>query len=69
MVMFLMVKLSHLDLSTRFDVCCIFTINFLFQWYATFTSITRHYLTDFVNLKIKSVQSFGDARMSFLFQW
>jgi hypothetical protein len=59
LVRFLVVELTHTCSNPIFDMCIVFTTNYSFSW-------RRHsrealLMTDFVNLKIKSAQSFRCA--------
>jgi hypothetical protein len=56
LVRFLMVELTHPDSNRRFDMSVVFTANYFF----TVDSETL-LVTDFMNLKIKSAQSFECA--------
>jgi hypothetical protein len=54
------VELVYLSLNTKFDMCVIFMINY----FLVKDDVTSHLMIDFVNLKIKLVQSFRGAHIN-----
>jgi hypothetical protein len=64
LVRFLIVKLIHSDLNLRFDMNVVFTANIILVVGDVLIDIETLLVTDFMNLKIKSVQSFGGAHNS-----
>jgi hypothetical protein len=61
LVRLLTVKLTHSDSNPRFDMCVIFTANYYFSGRRRPIDSEMILVTDFVNLKIKSAQSFRSA--------
>jgi hypothetical protein len=59
-----MVKLSHLGLNPKFNIGVAFTVNYSFSGDNILIDSKTLFVTDFVNLKIKSVQSFEVAHRS-----
>jgi hypothetical protein len=58
LVRFLVVELTHPGSNTRFDMGIVFTANYSFSGGNVPIDSEVHLVTDFVNLKIKSAQSF-----------
>jgi hypothetical protein len=52
------VKLIHLDLNFKFDMSVIFMTNYFFSEDDVFVDSETLLVIDFVNIKIKSIQSF-----------
>jgi hypothetical protein len=61
MVRFFVMELIHLVLNPRFNVSVIYLRLIILLVVDNVPSIVRRFLTGFLNLKIKSVQSFIDA--------
>jgi hypothetical protein len=61
LVRFLVVKLTYSGLNAIFDMSVIFTANYFFRGGDVSVDSDTFLVTDFVNLKIKSVQSFRCA--------
>jgi hypothetical protein len=61
LVRFLVVELTYSGLNAIFDMSVIFTANYFFRGSDVSVDSDTFLVTDFVNLKIKSVQSFGGA--------
>jgi hypothetical protein len=61
MVRFFVMELIHLVLNPRFNVSVIYLRLIILLVVDNVSSIVRRFFTDFLNLKIKSVQSFIDA--------
>jgi hypothetical protein len=61
LIRFLVVELIHIGLNLRFDMCVAFTINYFSVGGDVPVDSEMILVTDFVNLKIKLVQSFGVA--------
>jgi hypothetical protein len=55
------VKLIHPDLNPKFDMCVVFTTNYSFSGSDVPINSKKLLMTNFVNLKIKSTQSFRGA--------
>jgi hypothetical protein len=60
-VRFLVVELPHSILNIRFDICVVFTDNYFSVGGDISVDSNAFLVTDFVNLKIKSAQSFRVA--------
>jgi hypothetical protein len=58
-----MLKLIHSDLNTRFNMSVVFTANYLLMRDDVSIDNDALLMTDFVNLKIKPVQSFRRAHI------
>jgi hypothetical protein len=58
LVRFIMLKLTYLGSNSRFDMCVVFTTNYFLVGDDVFIDNETFLVTDFVNLKIKSAQSF-----------
>jgi hypothetical protein len=54
-------ELIHLDSNSKFDMCIIFMTNYFLVGDDVFIDNETLLVTDFVNLKIKSVQSFRNT--------
>jgi hypothetical protein len=52
------VKLIHLGLNPRFDMCVVFMVNYFFSGRQCPVDSEAILMIDFVNLNIKSAQSF-----------
>jgi hypothetical protein len=63
MVRFLVVKLTHSDLNFIFDMSVIFMTNYFSVGDNVLIDNEALLMIDFVNLKIKSTQSFRGAHM------
>jgi hypothetical protein len=61
LIRFLVVELIHIDLNSRFEMCVTFMINYFSVGGDVPVDSEMILVTDFVNLKIKLVQSFGVA--------
>jgi hypothetical protein len=61
LIRFLGVKLTHIGLNFRFDISVIFTANYFFSRRGRPDNSDVFLVIDFVNLKIKSTQSFRCA--------
>jgi hypothetical protein len=61
LIRFLIIKLIHSDSNPRFNISVIFTANYSFSWRNVLVNSDAFLLTYFVNLKIKSAQSFVGA--------
>jgi hypothetical protein len=57
------VEPTHLDFNPRFDVSVVYLRLIILSVIVDIPSTVRHSLIDFINLKIKSTQSFRDAHM------
>jgi hypothetical protein len=57
LIKFLVVKLTHLDLNSIFDICVAFTPNYFFSGRQRPIDSEALLIIDFMNLKIKSTQS------------
>jgi hypothetical protein len=60
LVRFLVVKLIHSNLNSRFDMSVIFTTNYSFNGGDVSVDSETLLMTDFMNFKIKLIQSFRD---------
>jgi hypothetical protein len=60
-------ELIHSDSNPRFDMCVIFTANYFFSVRRRPVDDETLLMTDFMNLKIKSVQSFRDAHRDMMY--
>jgi hypothetical protein len=67
MVRFFVMELIHLVLNPRFNVCVIYLRLIILLVVDNVPSIVRRFLTGFLNLKIKSVQSFIDAHSMYVY--
>jgi hypothetical protein len=61
LVRFLVMELTHPGSNPRFDMCVIFTTNYSFSERRRPVDNESLLVTDFINLKIKSTQSFRGA--------
>jgi hypothetical protein len=61
MVRFFVMELIHLVLNPRFNMSVIYLQLIILLVVDNIPSIVRRFLTGFLNLKIKPVQSFRDA--------
>jgi hypothetical protein len=59
LIRFLVVELTHSSFNPRFDMCVVFTANYFFSGRPIDSEVLL--VIDFVNLKIKSTQSFRCA--------
>jgi hypothetical protein len=66
-VRFLVMKLIHPDLNSIFDMIIVFTDNYSFSEGDVPINSETLLVIDFMNLKIKSVQSFRCALMGMLY--
>jgi hypothetical protein len=64
LIRFLVVKLTHPSSNLRFDMSITFTTNILSMVVNVSIDNETLFVTDFINLKIKLAQSFGDAHKS-----
>jgi hypothetical protein len=64
LVRFLVVELIHSDLNPRFNMYVIFTTNYSFSQRRRPVNNETLLMTDFVNLKIRTAQSFRCAHNS-----
>jgi hypothetical protein len=67
LVRFLVMKLIHPDLNFRFDMIIAFTDNYSFSGGDVPINSETLLVIDFMNLKIKSVQSFRCAHMGMMY--
>jgi hypothetical protein len=61
MVRFLGVKLAHQGSNLKFDICIVFTTNYLFNGRRRSVDSETLFVTDFVDLKILLTYSFRGA--------
>jgi hypothetical protein len=61
---FLVVKLTHLALNSRFDICVVFTTNYFLMGGDIHIDNETLLVIDFVNLNIKSAQPFRYAHIN-----
>jgi hypothetical protein len=61
LIRFLVVELIYPYLNSKFDMSVIFIANYSFSWRRRSLDSESLLMTDFVNLKIKSTQSFRSA--------
>jgi hypothetical protein len=59
LIRFFVMELIHLDLNHIFNICVVFMTNYFFNGRWRPVDSETFLLTDFVNLKIKLIQSFG----------
>jgi hypothetical protein len=67
LVRFLVIKLTHLYLNTRFNMSVAFTINYFLVGGNVSINNETFLMTDFVNLKIKPAQFFRDIHRDMMY--
>jgi hypothetical protein len=67
LVKFLVIKLIHSGLNLRFNIGVIFMTNYFFSERRYLIDIETLLMTDFMNLKIKSAQSFRCTHKSMMY--